>query len=41
LKIGLALPREIESTQEEMAVEAPGQNSLSRIQWACVPRKRG
>lgn len=41
LKIGLPLPREMDSAQEEMRIEVAGQKKLSRIRWACTPRKRG
>ena len=41
LRIGLPLPREVESSKEEILVEVPGQNQISRVRWECVPRKRG
>jgi uncharacterized protein (DUF58 family) len=41
LRFGLPLPREIESPQEDMRVEIPGGDKISRVGWACTPRKRG
>jgi uncharacterized protein (DUF58 family) len=41
LRLGLPLPREVESAQEDLLVEVPGQNKLSRVSWPCTPRKRG
>jgi uncharacterized protein (DUF58 family) len=41
LRMGIALPREIESEQEELLVEVPGEGKLSRIAWKCTPRRRG
>jgi len=41
LRIGLPLPRVVESPQEDLVVEVPGQNQISRINWPCTPRQRG
>jgi uncharacterized protein (DUF58 family) len=41
LYMGIALPREIESEQEELLVEVPGGGKLSRVAWKCTPRRRG
>lgn len=41
LRIGLALPREIEGRQEDLSVEFPGAEKTSRVAWACTPRRRG
>lgn len=41
LKIGLPLAREVESPQEDLLVEVPGQGKQSRVSWACTPRQRG
>jgi len=41
LRFGLPLPREIESQQEDLLVEIPGAGKMSRIGWACTPRRRG
>jgi uncharacterized protein (DUF58 family) len=41
LRLGLPLPREIESAQEDLLVEIPGAGKTSRIGWDCTPRRRG
>jgi uncharacterized protein (DUF58 family) len=41
LRMGVSLPREIESEQEELLVEVPGEGKLSRVLWKCTPRRRG
>ena len=41
LRVGLPLPRDIESPQEDLLVEIPGAGKTSRIGWACTPRRRG
>jgi len=41
IRLGLPLPREFESQQEEALVELPGGVEWSRFNWACLPRKRG
>lgn len=40
-RIGLPLAREVESPQEDLLVELPGQGKRSRVNWACTPRERG
>jgi uncharacterized protein (DUF58 family) len=41
LRLALALPREIHSSQEELAVALPKDSEWSRLTWACRPVKRG
>ena len=41
LRLALALPREIESPQEEVVVVLPADSEWSRLAWACLPLKRG
>src|SRR5262245_32477584 len=41
LRVALALPREIESTQEDALVALPAGSEWSRFGWVCRPRKRG
>jgi uncharacterized protein (DUF58 family) len=41
LRFALALPREIESRQEDLLVELPAASEWSRLAWPCLPRKRG
>ena len=41
IKIGLPLPREIESPVEELEVRVPGGKPRSFVRWECTPRKRG
>src|SRR5262249_37886845 len=41
LRLGLALPREIESPSEELQVLLPANSEWSRVQWPCRPSKRG
>ncbi len=41
LRLGIALPREIETEQDELFVEIPGEGKLSRVAWKCTPRRRG
>jgi uncharacterized protein (DUF58 family) len=41
LRLALALPREIESAQEDLLVELPAASEWSRLAWPCLPRKRG
>ena len=41
LRLALALPREIESPQEDLLVELPAASEWSRLAWPCVPRRRG
>jgi len=41
LRLALALPREIESAQEDALVALPVGSEWSRFDWACLPRKRG
>jgi len=41
LRVGLALPPEVESASEAMDVVMPKGSEWSRLLWTCVPRKRG
>ena len=41
LRLALALPREIQSPQEEAFVALPGESEWSRLTWSCLPIKRG
>ena len=41
LRLGLPLPREIESPQEDLLAEIPGGGKMSRVGWPCTPRERG
>ena len=41
LRLALALPREIESSQEDAWVELPRDSEWSRLTWPCLPRRRG
>jgi uncharacterized protein (DUF58 family) len=41
LRLAIALPREIESPQEDVQVELPAGSEWSRLTWPCVPLKRG
>jgi uncharacterized protein (DUF58 family) len=41
LRLALALPREIESPQEDAWVNLPGDSEWSRFTWPCRPRRRG
>ncbi len=41
LRIGLALPRELGPRRDEMPVALPAESEWSRIQWACLPARRG
>src|SRR5437016_2710430 len=41
IRLGLPLPREFDSQQEEAVVDLPGDVEWSRFNWACLPRKRG
>src|SRR5205807_2689250 len=41
LRLALALPREIQSPQEEALVALPGNSEWSRLTWSCLPIKRG
>jgi uncharacterized protein (DUF58 family) len=36
-----ALPRELESAQEDVSVALPAASEWSRLSWPCVPRQRG
>src|SRR5437763_16787606 len=40
LRLALALPREIQSSQEELTVARPKDSEWSRLTWACRPIKR-
>jgi uncharacterized protein (DUF58 family) len=41
LRLALALPREIQSPQEELTVVLPKDSEWSRLTWPCRPIKRG
>ena len=41
VRLGLALPREIHSPQEEALVALPAGSEWSRFDWPCLPLKRG
>jgi uncharacterized protein (DUF58 family) len=41
LRLALALPREIESPQEDAWVALPRDSEWSRLAWPCLPRRRG
>lgn len=41
LRLALALPREVQSAQEDLSVELPAGSEWSRMLWACMPLKRG
>ena len=41
LRLALAMPREIESLQEDLRVTLPAESEWSRVAWTCLPRKRG
>jgi uncharacterized protein (DUF58 family) len=41
LRLALALPRQIESSQEDALIALPPQSEWSRLAWPCVPRERG
>lgn len=41
LRLALVMPPEILSADEDLTVTLPRGSEWSRLQWACVPRKRG
>lgn len=41
IRLGLALPREIYTAQEDLRVQLPGQSLWSRLAWPCTPLRRG
>jgi uncharacterized protein (DUF58 family) len=41
IRIGLPLPREVESDREELRVLVPGGKRRSLARWDCTPRRRG
>jgi uncharacterized protein (DUF58 family) len=41
LRLGLALPREVQSPYDDAFVELPRETEWSRFNWSCVPRTRG
>ena len=41
LRLGLAWPREIKVTEEEMETVLPANSEWSRLVWSCRPQKRG
>ena len=41
IRLALALPREIDSVQEDVRVALPAASEWSRLAWPCTPRRRG
>jgi uncharacterized protein (DUF58 family) len=41
LRLALALPRQIQSLQEDARVQLPAGSEWSRLTWPCIPRQRG
>lgn len=41
VRVALALPRELQSPQQEMEVALPAEAEWSRFSWTCLPVKRG
>ena len=41
IRLGIAWPQPIESPQEAAWVALPAETEWTRIQWTCVPRRRG
>ena len=41
IRVGLAMPVEIESDVEDVTVALPDRCEYSRLSWSCVPRHRG
>lgn len=41
LRLGLAVPRELQAASEDVLVNLPAGTDSSRIEWACRPSKRG
>jgi uncharacterized protein (DUF58 family) len=41
LRLALTLPPEVVSPQEDLSVTLPGEVEWSRLDWTCVPQKRG
>jgi uncharacterized protein (DUF58 family) len=41
LRVGLPLPREIQSPADELRVSLPAGSEWSRLEWACTPLRRG
>lgn len=41
VRLALAMPREIQSPQDELSVALPAGSQWSRLAWTCVPLKRG
>lgn len=41
LRVGLALPRQLHSPDEDLMTLLPAQNQFSRFAWPCTPLKRG
>ena len=41
IRLGLAFPREIASSSEEILTELPAQSEFSALDWPCCPAKRG
>lgn len=41
IRVGLAMPAEIESGVEDVTVALPEGSEYSRLTWGCIPRQRG
>ncbi|MCC6145157.1 MAG: DUF58 domain-containing protein [Candidatus Hydrogenedentes bacterium] len=41
IRIGLQLPRELESLQDSLRVELPPDLASAEVEWACLPLQRG
>lgn len=41
LRLGLALPRQIQSPREDTQVSLPADTEWSQLEWRCTPRRRG
>jgi uncharacterized protein (DUF58 family) len=41
VRIGLALPRDIETPADDRLVDLPAGSAMSRLSWSCTPRRRG
>lgn len=41
IRVGIPLPPEIQSENETLLVEVPGESDAARIEWECTPTRRG
>ena len=41
VRLGLALPREFRSKDDDLFAQLPAKSALSRVEWPCVPLRRG